>query len=178
MLKPYDLVVLFKVACWPSDTPLTHERVGAGTGVSTTDVFRSLRRSSVSGLYLPQAKRVSTPHLVEFVVHAVKYVFPAKPGALARGIPTGIGAPTGSAPPFFSAETWVWPSEEGQTRGVSIAPLHPRTPGVAPRDLPFYALLCLTDALRAGDARQRAFAAQEIERRLRLLAPPDATASS
>lgn len=170
MLKPYDLVVLLKVASWPAGETFTYEQVSAGTGVSTTDVFRSLKRSATSNLYLPSAKQVATPQLLEFVVHGVKYVFPATVGRVARGIPTGIGSPSGIAQPFFDPTIWVWPSEEGGVRGLSVAPLHPKTPRVAPSDSTFYALLCLVDALRAGDARQRAFASQEIERRLRLLA--------
>lgn len=37
--------------------------------------------------------RPAPKQLLEFIVHGVKYVFPAKEGRLARGVPTAFGAP-------------------------------------------------------------------------------------
>ena len=39
------------------------------------------------------APRVNTKSLCEFIVHGLRYVFPAKPGEVTRGIATGFAAP-------------------------------------------------------------------------------------
>ena len=60
----------------------------------------------------------------------LRYVFPAEPGPVYRGMPTAHSAPPLNAL-IRSTETYVWPSAEGTARGESIVPLYPSVPDAA-----------------------------------------------
>ena len=51
-------------------------------------------------------------------------------------------------------------------RGLAFAPLYPSVPAAALQDSRLYELLALVDAIRDGRARERKFAAKELESRL------------
>jgi hypothetical protein len=105
--------------------------------------------------------------LLEFLVHGVKYVFPAERGELTRGIPTASGAEPlkghfqvgGDPPP-------VWPYLDGTVRGYSFKPLHKGGPQAAIRDPKLYELLALVDAIRGEKIRERLIAVDELTKRM------------
>jgi len=106
--------------------------------------------------------------LQEFLIHGVKYAFPAERGELTRGIPTAHAAAplkreisAGNEPPP------VWPSAMGKTRGDSFAPLYKTVPEAALRDPFLYQMLALLDAIRDGRSRERQLAEQELKIRLK-----------
>ena len=105
--------------------------------------------------------------LLEFLVHGIKYVFPARPGLLLRGMPTAHSAPP-LAGRIISSEDdiYVWPYDNGTVRGQAIFPLYDKVPQAAEKDKALYELLALVDAIRAGQARERTIAASELEKRL------------
>ena len=109
--------------------------------------------------------------LEEFLIHGVRYAYPADRGQLTRGMPTGYAAPPlntlivqpNEPPP-------VWPYAEGTVRGYSFSPLFPSVPLAASRDPALYELLALVDAVRDGRARERNLATKELVSRLALAA--------
>jgi hypothetical protein len=111
--------------------------------------------------------RLNRSSLLEFLVHGIRYAFPAEIGPPTRGIPTSYAAPplsraiadAGDLPP-------VWPCPDGKVRGYSFVPLHKNVPKAALADERLYELLALVDALRNGRARERKLASQELTRRL------------
>jgi hypothetical protein len=105
--------------------------------------------------------------LLEFLLHGVRYAFPAEKGALTRGVPTGYAAAPlnqwiagGDDPPP------VWPYAEGPVRGYSFTPLHKNVPQATLEDTRLYELLALVDGLRDGRARERDLAGRELKKRL------------
>jgi hypothetical protein len=114
---------------------------------------------------------VNRSSLLEFLVHGIRYAFPAEIGPPTRGIPTSYAAPplsktiadAGDLPP-------VWPFPDGKVRGYSFVPLHKNVPKAALADERLYELLALVDALRNGQARERKLASQELTRRLEMSA--------
>lgn len=155
MLKPQDIVVTLKIAASPGE-PWTYTTLGNALGMSASGVHESVHRASTAGLLTRDDLRPVRSALIEFLVHGVKYAFPAKRGRSARGMPTSTSAPPLSErlasrdePPL------VWPDKEGRVRGESLAPLYASAPQAAARDPKLYALLAVTDALRAGTARER-----------------------
>lgn len=164
MLKGQDIVVLLKLCgldAW------TFASVGDELGLSASAVHRSLGRASEAGLYDPRQRRVRAAQLHEFLVHGLRYSFPPVMLGEVRGIPTGWAAaplaerlaPQSSLPP-------VWPHPLGRERGIGLEPIHPVVPDAAQRDPKFGERLALVDAIRIGDARIRAIAAEELEQRL------------
>ncbi len=162
VLKPQDVVVLLKAASWPGATWKFAE-LAQEVGMSASEVHKAITRSAAAQLIgsRPDARQwtVQRRNLLEFLVHGVRYAFPAERGTLTRGIATGIAAPI--LQPHFgdTLEPSVWPSAEGTIRGQSLKPLYPSVPYAASRDPNLYASLAVVDALRAGRARERSVAA-------------------
>jgi hypothetical protein len=102
---------------------------------------------------------VNRAALQDFVVHGLRFVFPAVMGPVTRGMPTGAAAPIlrgrfGEV----DALPMVWPDPEGEVRGVSLLPLYPTVPQASRNDPRLHDALALVDALRAGAAREREMA--------------------
>ena len=169
-LKPQDIVVLLRLATAQSRWQGSHASLAEASGISPGELTKSLQRSEQSSLYDSSQPAVRRGELIEFIVHGVRYAFPATPGPIGRGVPTSIAAhplhDVYSGAGEDPLRTPVWPHATGTVLGYAIEPLYPTVPDVAPASEPFYALLALTDAIREGRARERALAADMISTRL------------
>ena len=168
-LKPQDIYVVLKILAnaprWESYSLLAAELV-----MSPSEVHACVKRAQASSLMHGPAveSRPNISALEEFLIHGLKYVFPAQRGEPTRGLPTSYGAePLRSALSLGGEEAPVWPYEHGRQRGVSLTPLYKTAPIAALRDPVFYEYLALADALRDGRARERKIAEKELQRRLR-----------
>jgi hypothetical protein len=164
MMRPQDILVLLAVTKFESKAWLGKD-IAYILGISGGEVSESLRRSRKAGLFDEGNKRVNRAALLEFLVHGLRYVFPQQAGPVMRGVPTTVStAPLDQR--TSSVDRYVWPHPKGSMRGHSIEPLYPTVPEAALRDEDLWALFALTDTLRAGKARERELARQELERRL------------
>ena len=170
-LKPQDLLVLLKRAANPNQQ-WTYAALGEALGLSASQAHRSVQRVIESGLALSKGRgdwQVRPEALLEFAVHGVRYAFPAKVGAVRRGLPTSFGAPPLSGQVSAApGEAPVWPYADGQARGPALNPLYRHVPEAALADPALYELLALLDALRAGRSRERALAQKLLSERLGL----------
>ena len=165
MLKPQDVLVSLRlVDAPPGDRAFP--KLAQDLGISASEAHAAVQRAIRSGLVDSESRSVRKEALREFLVHGLRYVFPAEWSGVTRGVPTSYAAPPlkaqfaeGDMPP-------VWPHPEGMARGEGLAPLYRSAPQAALRDRHLYEWLALVDAVRAGRARERKLAAQEIERRL------------
>jgi hypothetical protein len=167
-LKPQDLFVLLALLN-RRDEPVTYPDLAARTGLAPSAVHSSIKRAVIAGLAVNREGRptVLKPQLREFVLHGARYAFPAIPGRAARGVATAYAAPPLNREIAPSADPVpVWPHKNGNTRGVTLAPLYPSVPDAAMRDPQLYELLALFDAVRSGQARERALAHKLLEERL------------
>ncbi len=159
--------MLAKLACYGGERPPIAE-VAGDLALSPSQVHASLKRLERSRLVDAQTGRPLLKAVEEFLIHGVKYVFPAQRGEATRGVPTAYAAPplssqiidNGDLPP-------VWPDAEGSVRGVTLEPLHKAAPKAARKDPALYQMLALIDALRDGRARERQLAEKELSARLR-----------
>ena len=91
------------------------------------------------------------PNLLEFVLHGVRYVWPATAGPVKRGVPTAFGAePLASQLAVALGESPVWAHPEGRAKGPTLSPLYRTAPQAALADPALHRLLALLDALRAA----------------------------
>lgn len=153
-LRPSDVAVALCLA----RTPGAHYQVmSRGLLLGVAEVHRGVRRLERAGLVQPGERRVNRQALLEFLVHGVRYVFPAILGPEAAGVPTAAGAPplAGKIPNGPSA---VWPDGEAKTRGVSLVPLYRAAPRAALADDELYRVLALVDVLRLGQLQERRLA--------------------
>jgi hypothetical protein len=167
MLRPLDIVVLLKLSLSEGRPP--YLQLAQELHLYPSEVYASVKRARASHLVQgrEQLDRVNRSALLEFLLHGIRYAFPAEKGALTRGVPTAYAAPPlqqfiaagGDPPP-------VWPYAEGPVRGLSFSPLHKNVPQAALEDARLYELLALVDALRDGRARERDLAGRELKKRL------------
>ena len=150
MLKGQDIIVLLKLSALAQ--PPTVRALADQLGFDPAGTHRAMRRLGEANLYSCERRHVHEPNAEECLVHAVKFLFPAKWESEVRGIPTSWAAlplaaelaVSGGLPP-------VWPHAEGKLRGLGIEPLHPIVPAVALADTEMHEWLSLIDALRSGE---------------------------
>lgn len=135
--------------------------------MSSSEVHAAVKRAVESGLFRMAERAVNRNALLEFLVHGLKYVFPASRGGLTRGLPTSHAAPPLKAQ-FRGRDELppVWPDADGPVRGEGLEPLYKSVPRAARADAQLYEWLALVDAVRAGRARERELAVAELEQRL------------
>lgn len=166
-LKSQDVLVVLKLAARP-DVAWSYPRLAADLSMSASEVHASVRRATRSGLLQPDDRH--TPNrkaVLEFLVHGLKYVFPAERGGFTRGLPTAHAAPP-LRDQFATSDdpSPVWPDPDGTVRGEEFEPLYRSVPKAARADERLYELLALVDALRGGRARERELAVKELRARL------------
>ena len=71
----------------------TYAQLGKELGMSASEVHAAVRRGGEAGLVKPDPKRVVREAFVDYLLHGVRYAFPAVPGRVVRGMPTGYSAP-------------------------------------------------------------------------------------
>jgi hypothetical protein len=166
LLRPQDILILLKLLPWGQNW--TYDQIAHELGLSSSAVHRSVERAAKAGLYSIERRAINRAELAEFLVHGLRYAFPADWGGEARGVPTAWAAEplakkistSGKNPP-------VWSDPHGSVFGIALTPLDPRVPDAVRRDETLGELLALVDAIRIGGARERGLAAKELEKRLK-----------
>src|SRR5215208_1523044 len=120
VLNGQDIVVLLKLA--GPDQDWTVRSLEAELGIPRAGVHRSLQRLSAAGLYDLERRRPNLSQAEEFLVHAVKYLFPPEMNGETRGVPTAWAAPplADQLAPLSDLPP-VWPDPQGRQRGMGDA---------------------------------------------------------
>lgn len=151
-MRPHDIVILLRVITLKGNN-WQYRDLAASLYISVSEISESLYRSQIAGLVDASRKRVNLRALLEFIEYGLHYVFPVVPGTMVTGIPTA------HSQKFFkehihSELDYVWPSEKGWARGLSIAPLHKGVPDAAQLDEIFHSWLAAIDVIRVGKSRE------------------------
>lgn len=163
-MRPHDVAVLLKIAA-KEGTDWFMKDLAYELGISASEISESINRSVIAGLLFEDKKRLMKTALLDFLKYGLPYVYPQKPGALARGIPTAhSAAPLNKI--IQSEEQFVWPYAEGSVRGQAIEPLHVNVPEACLKDKIFYEYMVLCEALRLGKVREKNIALEELEKRI------------
>ena len=168
-LKPQDILVALKLSGYPNGRP-PMSVVGNDLGLSPSEVHGAIQRLRGSRLlHGPALKdKLNLSGLLEFLVHGLKYAFPAQHGGVTRGVVTSYAAePLRSEIAASDDLPPVWPWHQGDTRGIGLEPLYKTVPQAAMRDPVLYELLALVDAIRDGRARERNLAERDLLQRLK-----------
>lgn len=152
-MRPQDIVILLKMINYPNQKALLKD-IAYQLHISVSEVSESINRSAIAGLIEPTNRIVMKSALLEFLEHGLRYVFPAQPGAITRGMNTAHSAPIFNQE-FNSEENFVWPYADGNDRGQAILPLYPTVPVAVYQDEKLYTLLAACDVLRIGKVRER-----------------------
>jgi DNA-binding Lrp family transcriptional regulator len=168
-LKPQDIYVVLKIIGTESGRA-PYSQLAVELAMSPSEVHACVKRAQASHLLHGSdlRNRPNVAALEEFLIHGLKYIFPAERGEITRGVPTAYAAEPLSAMIVHGNEPIpVWPYEEGKHRGIAFAPLYKTAPIAALRDRCFYQYLAIADVLRDGRIRERKIAENELRRRLR-----------
>jgi hypothetical protein len=164
--KSLDVLVLLKLLV--AEAGKSYAALSKELGMSASEIHAAVQRSVAANLIEPGTRQPLRKPLEEYLIHGVRYAFPAKRGSLARGMPTAHAASplveqigTDDLPP-------VWPDPEGTTKGYALEPLYTSVPEAAKKDEQLYELLALVDAIRVGRTRERNLAEIELKKRLTL----------
>src|SRR5277367_3627854 len=146
VVKPQDVYVLLKIVASGFRGP--YAQLARELAMSTSEVHASVKRAQSAKLIHGQElqNRPNLAALEEFLVHGLKYAFPAKRGEFTRGIPTSYAAePLRSVITQGNEPIPVWPYAEGKQRGVAFEPLYKTAAKAALHDPDFYQYLALAD---------------------------------
>lgn len=165
-MRPQDVVILLKISTMQGNA-WRFQDIAESLKISPSEVSESLQRSSLAGLVSENKRTVYTSSFLDFLVSGLKYVFPALPGAVVRGIPTAHSAPPINATIEAGTENYVWQSAKGTLRGQAIEPLYKTVPDAIVEDKALYELLALADVIRIGRAREVNLAIAEFKKRLK-----------
>lgn len=141
----------------------TLRSLGESLGLSKSEVANSIARCREAGLitndYETSFLKVNRMSLLKITEHALKYFFPARPGALVRGIPTGFASPVLSKHLKSAGDNiLVWPDPHGTERGQTIEPIYKTVPEAVKKDRTLYHYLALVDSIRMGGPRETSVA--------------------
>ncbi|MCC6244353.1 MAG: hypothetical protein IT353_16040 [Gemmatimonadaceae bacterium] len=164
-LRPFDIAVALRLLLVPEER---YEPMAEALVTSTSAVHRAVARLQLAGLCKSNARTVARPALREFLLHGVRYAFPAVHGPERAGIATAWTHPEVAAL-FTDGDTGrliVWSSDKGTMRGETLVPLFPNVPAVAARDPRLHEMLALVDALRAGATRERRVVGEALSERI------------
>lgn len=182
MLKGQDVIILVLLRLSPK-REWNFDALSGLMGISRSQCHLAIRRLRKARLLLDASVspwRVSVTNFNEYVIHALKYDFPAEIGPVMRGIPTAHSADF-VAENFHSDSAsrgpeshYVWPSAAGSHKGSSLEPLHPSQLRFVPKRQSLsrssyasvYEILVCIDLLRMGQAREQKWAAEWIRTRV------------
>lgn len=182
-MKSQDIVILLKLVCLQhrdhGDVKYNEYAIDsyssrgleAALGISKTEVNASINRSISVGMAILDRNagqpKVNRKALFEFIVYGLKYVFPAKPAEIARGIPTAFSAPGLKGELMGTGDfALVWPDPNGKEKGQSVAPLFKSVPVAVKKDPCLYEYLALVDSIRLGNPREVKKAINMLQKRM------------
>jgi hypothetical protein len=166
MLKPQDIVILLKIHSLKNHD-WAYKSLAGSLGMSASEVHSGLKRCEVSSLYAASSGQIRSQAVLEFLIHGLKYVFPAQPGAMRRGIPTAHSAePLSSCLSASPESAYVWADPSGKVKGQTIELLYKSVPTAVQNDHGLYELLSLIDAIRLGRVREQQLVIGLLEQRL------------
>jgi DNA-binding Lrp family transcriptional regulator len=165
MLKPQDVVILLKLLM-TGGRQGTFLDLSKSLFISVAEVHKGVKRLVASRLVDNEGRPLKKA-AEEYLIHGVKYSFPAARGAVTRGLPTGFGA--SPLKELISQEgilSPVWPDPAGSVRGYELKPIYSNAVKVSREDPAMYELLVLIDAVRDGSARERLLAEKALDERI------------
>lgn len=171
MLKSQDCVVLIKLLA-NIGIDLSQRQLSVALGISLAEVNAGIKRLEEAGLLRKNNQGKLFPNVQaaeEFLIHSLKFLFPAKLGEYTRGTPAAIAAPIFRDKIALGNDPIpVWPDAMGEERGVALLPIHPNLSKTlrANPDSAFHELLVLIDVLRSGRPRERNLAAALLKEKL------------
>lgn len=161
-IKPHDILIVLKLSINPD---LTQKALSENLFISQAEISHGLKRLKQSTL-ISSEDRVNMDACLEFLIHGLKYVFPAKLGPNSVGIPTAFARPGFKFVKYGKDDVYIWPYAKGKVKGISLTPLYPGVVEACLKDEKLYSLVSLIEMIRVGRVREQQIAASELKEKL------------
>jgi hypothetical protein len=165
-MKSLDVVVLCKIFILQCEgkSNWSYAQLAKSVCLSVGETHASVKRLKSSRLFDDYTKSVIPSAMLEFLIHGVKYAFPADLGTKEIGIATAHAAPVFKDElVHLESDIYVWPYSKGSERGISVSPLSAGAPGASLQDVKIYDFLALLDGIRIGKAREQNISIRKLE---------------
>ena len=165
ILKPHDIVIPLKFIAL-GGVNKTYRELSDDIYISIGEISQGIQRLKYSKIISKKGSsfRVSRQSLLDFILHGIPYVFPAKKGGKRKGFKTSYSAYPLNQDIVENDEIIVWGHKEGNVIGYAIEPLYGKAPLAAKKDERLYVLLSLIDAIRLGNGRSYKIAKRYLEK--------------
>jgi translation elongation factor EF-1beta/biotin operon repressor len=162
-IKSQDILILMKLITLKG-SPFRQVDLSSSLGISQAEIAYSLDRLKFSGLINEDKKKVNKLNSIEFLLHAVKFMFPMEYDAPARGIKVGPSSDMIRKEVKEKLDMdFVIPTLDGENVGFGIKPIYATTGKVVQSDEKVYELVNLVDILRGlGGVRHKKFAETKL----------------
>ena len=90
-MKPQDILVILKINN-EQKKQWTIAMIAESIGMSTSETHAAIKSCKQSGLFSEVTQKPILSGLEEFLIHGIKYSFPAEIGMPERGMPTAHSA--------------------------------------------------------------------------------------
>lgn len=158
-IKPQDVLIMLKLIVSPH---ASQKDLANSLFISQGEISHGVQRLKISKL-LNHDRKVNTEACLEFLVHGLKYLYPAQIGTLAVGIPTSYARPGFKFVKFKEDDIYVWPHAEGKIRGIALKPFYETLPQASLQDEKLYSLASLVEMIRMGRAREQNLASEKLK---------------
>jgi len=158
-IRPQDIAVLLKRLTTPS---ISQKELSESLEISQAEISHGLKRLKIIKL-INSDGQTNLEAVVEFLVHALKYVCPVELGTLTVGIPTAFAKPGFRFVKYNKNDIYVWPHANGKEKGTAILPIYPTLVRACLNDDKLYTLASLVEMIRVGRQREQKLAAEELK---------------
>jgi hypothetical protein len=124
VIKPQDIVILGKLLSekvWPSQT-----EIGISLKLSQAEVSHALKTLGYVGLINLPTKKINKLAVIEFITHALKYLYPIEKSGTGRGILIGPSSSIFKGRVHSDEYSYIWPDPNGESKGIIVNPLIPQ----------------------------------------------------
>ena len=90
-MRPLDVAVLLKIITY-GGSDWKQQQLSLDLHLSQSEISKSVARSKYAGLLDEAGKHVRRLAFMDFLEKGIAYVFPQRPGAIVRGVPTSHSA--------------------------------------------------------------------------------------
>lgn len=163
-MRPQDIAILLAIITYGEKDWFIKDLANS-LYISQSEVSESLNRSQLARLIDYDKRRVNRNAFLEFIKFGLPYVFPAQPGPIVSGFPTGHTHPI-LKEKIISNQYYVWPEPGGPARGFSIEPLYNGQVKAAKGNSELYKLLAMVDVIRVGSRREITLANEILKKSL------------
>jgi len=158
-IKPQDILLLLKMISSPN---LKQKELAQAIFISQTEVSHGLKRLEHTGL-IGSSGQIQLEAVCEFLIHGMKYIFPAETGAMTVGLPTAYANPKFKFVKYKIEDIYVWPHPKLGKKGIALLPIYPSVAEACAKDELLYEMMSLLEMIRIGRAREKNIAAKELK---------------